>query len=199
MVWHWRGVLDVMPIGEALTIWLMRSCCRYCDGGRYDEVLSAAASADEACRPTADLPFVADPALVDDYDYCDDEAEACQVPSMTFREAATARDPPEAVGEFIEHLKTLPQDIPILAEYEEWECGELNTAVACLALCTDPGHHLRVAKITMRVDGAVVIVAKGIALSENPRVSGSLQSAAMQGGRTGVALKPACDGGESLL
>ena len=47
--------------------------CRYCDGGRYDEVLSAAASADEACRPAADLPFVADPALVDDYDYCDEE------------------------------------------------------------------------------------------------------------------------------
>ena len=27
------------------------------------------------------------------------------------------------VGEFVEHLKTLPQDIPILAEYREWECG----------------------------------------------------------------------------
>ena len=48
------------------------------------------------------------------------------------------------VGEFIEHLKTLPQDIPILAEYREWECGELNTAVATVetvALCTEPDHH----------------------------------------------------------
>ena len=48
------------------------------------------------------------------------------------------------VGEFIEHLKTLPQDIPILAEYEGWECGELNTAVATVeivALCTEPGHN----------------------------------------------------------
>ena len=48
------------------------------------------------------------------------------------------------VGEFIERLKALPQDIPILAEYEEWEGGELHTATATVetvAICTEFGHH----------------------------------------------------------